>query len=237
VRNALVLGGEDLRRAAAALGLATDAERAEVVLVDADDDASVARACAFASVPRVFVADPPRAAVLRAAGYAYVAERPADAVSLGPVLFALERARPRAARVVICCAACGATGRTSLVANLALRVARRAGVVAIDATGSAMLAWRLGARVAPWAEIAAVGADLGEAHLRLASAECLGALVLGGTGAPDGALLGRVVELCAGLGLVLVDTPAYEPPRELLARADRILVCANPDAASAAATG
>ncbi|OLC58231.1 MAG: hypothetical protein AUH85_01215 [Chloroflexi bacterium 13_1_40CM_4_68_4] len=236
MRNALILGDEELRRAANALGLEEGGDRPDVVLVDADNDDSVARATGLASLPRVFIATAARAGLLRAAGYAYVVERPVAPGSLGPVLFAMERARPRAARVVVCCAASGATGRTLLVANLTLRLARTASVVAVDATGTGALAWRLGARVAPWAEIASVGSDLGEAHLRLAAAERDGALILGGTGIPDGPLLGRVVELCATQRLVLIDAPAYRPPPELMARADRVLVCANPDPASAAAT-
>lgn len=236
MRNVVILGDDELRRAASALGLEEGGERPEVALIDADDDRSVARAIDLASLPRVFVATPARAGLLRAAGYPYVVERPLAPASLGPVLFAMERARPRTARVLLCCAASGATGRTMLVANLTLRLARTAGVIAIDATGTGALAWRLGARVAPWGEIASVGADLGEAHLRLAAAERDGALILGGTGTPDGPLLGRTVELCATQSLVLIDAPAYHPSPELLARADRVLVCANPDAASAAAT-
>ena len=236
MRAALILGGDDLRHAAIALGLDDEPLHPDVVLVDADDDQVVERAAAFPSVPRVFVAERSRASLLRAAGYAFVVERPVAPASLGPVLFAMERSRPQVARVILFCAAAGATGRTSLVANLALRLARCASVVAVDATGTAALSWRLGARVAPWADIAAVGADLGEAHVRLAAAERDGALILGGSGAPDGALVARVVEICAAWSLVLVDAPAYQPGPELVARADRVLVCANPDPASVAAT-
>lgn len=236
MRAAAIFGGDELHQAALALGLVEDAARPEVLLIDADDDATINGANAFPSIPRVFVADAPRAGLLRAAGCPYVVERPVGPASLGPVLFAMERTRPRAARVVLCCAASGATGRTSLVGNLALRVARSAAVTAIDATGTAALAWRLGTRVASWTEIAAVGADLGEAHLRLAAAERDGALVLGGIGVPDSHLLARVVELCATRSVVVVDCPAYRPPEPLVATADRILVCANPDPASGAVT-
>jgi hypothetical protein len=236
MRTAAIEGGADIRDAVAALGIAETTERPDVVIVDADDDAAVARASAYATTPRIFIASCSRASLLRATGSPYIVERPIGPATLGPVVFALERSRPRAARVVLCCAATGATGRTSLVANLALRLARSSSVTAVDATGTASLAWRLGARVAPWTEIAAVGADLGEAHLRLASAERDGALILGGVGTPDATLVARIVELCATQSLVFVDAPAYRPPPELVARADRILVCANPDPASAAAT-
>ena len=72
--------------------------------------------------------------------------------------------------------------------------------------------------------------------MRLASAEREGALILGGVGIPDAALLSRVVDICATQSLVLIDAPAYRPAQELIKRADRIFVCANPDAAAAAAT-
>ncbi len=237
MRRVAICGGETLRAAARALGLEEDVARAEAVLVDASDDDAVARALALAaSVPRVFVADGVRAALLEAGGATHIVAPPPAAGALGPVIHSIERGQKSGLTTLLCCAAVGAAGRTSLVANLALRVARHTPVVAVDATGTGALAWRVGATVAPWADIAVVGAELGEGHLRLAAAECDGVLVIGGTGAADEDLARRVVELARGLGVVLIDAPAHRPPRALTERADRIVVCANPDAASAAAT-
>lgn len=232
-----MLGGADLRAACAELELEERTVGVELIVVDADDDACVARSAAFPpDAPRVFVAERTRAELLRTAGAAHVVTRPVDARTLGPVVFALERARPMTLRLVLFCSASGATGRTLLVANLASRIASRMNVLALDATGTGALAWRLGASVAPWSDIAAVGPDLAETHLRLAAAERSHALVLGGAGAPDPELIVRVARLARDLGLVLVDAPAYRPSPALVEIADRVVVSANPDPASAAAT-
>jgi len=219
VKRVAVCGGEPLRAAARAVGLEEDDEHAELVLVEAADEAAVARARALSpALPRVFVADGPFAALLEAAGAAYVVSPPPRPSVLGPIIHTLERGRTRAPATIVVCAAGGASGRTSLVGNLAIRVARRTPAIAIDATGSGALAWRLGVTVTPWTEIAAVGADLSDGHLRLAAAERHGLLVVGGVGAPDEDLVCRVVDLARSQ------------------TAARIVVCSNPDPASVSAT-
>lgn len=231
----MACGSEGFRDATSALGLEITEAHPEVVLVDAHDVGAVARSLVAArAIPRIFVAEGALADLLRAAGAPYVLAPPLTATALGPLVHALERGVVRRPRTIVCCAASGATGRTSLVANLAVRLARRFPVVALDATGTGGLAWRLGAAVSSWTDLAAVGADLAEAHLRLAAAEREGVLVLGGVGEPDRELLLRVVDLSRGLGVVLLDAPASMEP--FLERADRMMVCANPDPASAAAT-
>lgn len=235
--RAAILGGADLEAVARSLDLAPQADGASLALIDADDEDAVAAAAALApDLPRVFIATATRAALLRAAGTAHVVERPLTAARLGPAIFAIERSREPRPRVVLFLAAAGATGRTSLVANLALRIGARSPVIALDATGTGALAWRLGASVAPWSDLAAVGDELGEAHLRLAAAERDGALVLGGLGAPTEALLARVLEIARAMGAALVDAPPPWFAASLRAMADRVYVCANPDPASAAAT-
>lgn len=232
-----VFGGTELLEAARSLELEVVSDAAELAVVDADDDASVGAAALLpGTLPRVFIAGVVRAALLRAAGAPHVLERPLTAARLGPIVFALERAREAAPRIVLFIAATGATGRTSLVANLALRLAVRAPALAIDATGTGALAWRLGATVAPWPDLAAVGDELGEAHLRLAAAERDGALIVGGVGSPSAALLRGVIERARGLGAVLVDGPAPAVARDLARGSERVYVCANPDPASAAVT-
>lgn len=237
MKRAAVCGGEDLRDAARALGLEDVAERAEIVLVDASDDVAIGRALGLpVSLPRVFVADGARAALLESAGAARVVRPPVSAAAIGPLIHALERERRRAPSLVLCCSAVGASGRTSLVANLGLRVARHTPTVAIDGTGSGALAWRLGATVAPWADLAAVGTDLSDAHLRLAAADREGLLLVGGVGAPQAELLHRAIEVASAIGIVLLDAAAQRPTPALLEIADRVLVCANADAASGATT-
>lgn len=236
MRRIAICGADGLLDVATALGLEANGTHPDVVLVDADDDEAIGHSLLMPSgAPRVFVAEGPRAALLRAAGALHVLAPPLTSTALGPVIHALERNVGRRLATVVCCAASGATGRTSLVANLAIRIGRRTSVVALDATGTAGLAWRLGAAVASWSEIEAVGQDLSEAHLRLAAAEREGVLVVGGHGRPEHELLARVLELARGLGVVLVDAPAASDDH-LFERADRVLVCANPDPASAAAT-
>lgn len=232
-----ICGGPDLREVAAELGLREDETKSSLVLVDADDDAAVAGASHLdPRIPRVFVAEAGRAALLAAAGVLHVVVRPLSAQALGAVVFAIERERERPPRLLLFVSATGATGRTSLVANLALRLALHVAVVALDATGTGALAWRLGATVAPWPALVAVGADLGEAHLRLAGAQRDGILVLGGSGACGEEQLLRVIELARAMGLLLVDGPAPWCAGQLPDRADRVFVCANPDPASVAVT-
>lgn len=237
MKRVAVCGGEELRGAAASLGLQLDGSSAELVLVDADDEASVACAERLPTrAPRVFVAGVARAALLRAAGAAHVVVGPCSAATLGPVVFAIERADERAPAIFAFVAATGATGRTSLVANLALRVAARVPVVALDGTGTGALAWRMGVTVAPWADIAAVGEDLGEGHLRLASSERDGVSFVGGVGPVSEDQLLRVLELSRALGVVFLDAPGYWFARRVVEAAERVWVCANPDPASAALT-
>lgn len=237
MRGVAILGGADLEAVARSLDLVPQGDGASLALIDADDEDAVAAAAALApDLPRVFVASATRASLLRAAAATHVVERPLTAARLGPAIFSIERSREPPPRVVLFLAATGATGRTSLVANLALRIAPRTPVIALDATGTGSLAWRLGTTVAPWSDLAAVGDELGEAHLRLAAAERDGALLLGGLGVPSEALLLRVLEIARGMGAALVDAPPHWFAPELRAIADRVYLCANPDPASAAAT-
>jgi hypothetical protein len=237
VKRAVVLGGADLRAPLHALGLSDGVDHPDVVLIDADDDAAVGEAGHYPpSTARIFVAGAARSALLRAAGIASVVTRPFSTSALGLALLQVERGRERGPRAMLFAAASGATGRTSLVANIALRIAGRAPVVAIDATGSGALAWRLNLAVAPWPDITGVGMDLTEGHLRLAAAEREGALFLGGVGSVSSGELARVVSVASGFATVLIDAPpvgVLEPV--LLDGADRLYVCANPDPVSAAA--
>jgi hypothetical protein len=238
VKRALALGSEELRSCLEPLGLVLDLTDPEVVLVDADDaDAVAIAAGANGSIPRIFVASSARADLLRAAGAAYVVARPFSPSTIGPALLAIERATARPPRTFLFLSASGATGRTSLVANIGLRLARRTPVVIIDATGTGALGWRLGLPVAPWSDLTAVGDELSEAQLRLAAGEREGALVVGGSGAFTEEQLARVIAVGRGLGVVLVDGPAHWLlGASLVERADRILVSANPDPASVALT-
>lgn len=136
-----ICGGADLREVAAELGLVEGQGQPSLVLVDADDDTALADSRRLdPHAPRVFVAEAARAGLLTAAGAPHVVSRPLSAAVLGPVVFKVEASRERAPRLLLFVSATGATGRTLLVANLALRLARHGAIVAVDATGSGGLA-------------------------------------------------------------------------------------------------
>lgn len=238
MKRALVLGAPDVRPAVAALGITRDTTDPDLLIVDADDEGAVEDATRYPSaVARIFIAGASRAALLRAAGVGNVVERPLAVSSLGLAILHVERARARGPRALLFTSATGATGRTSLIANVALRLARRVPVLAIDATSTGALAWRLNLAVAPWADIVGLGEELTEAHLRLAAAERDGALFIGGCGSVSPPQLHRVISTASKFATVLVDSPALALVDDtLLDAAERVYVCANPDVASAAVT-
>jgi hypothetical protein len=240
--RAAICGGDDLRAAAATLGLdPCDAGRPDLVLVDL----RVASACVVAAtidsgIPRVAVAGDSERALAAALGYdAASIAATCEPAALGPlVVAALPRTPRRATRLVVVTGARGGVGRSLLVANLARRLASRVAVAAVDATGTGALGWWLQCAPRAWTELEGLTDELTAEHLAVVATESAGLRVIGGAPVvPTRALAESTVRAAASLAeLVLVDTPvlADDRGRALAALADRVLVLSYDDPLSLA---
>ena len=240
--RAAICGGDDLRIAAATLGLEPcEATRPDLILVDLRDPSSCAAAGALdPAIPRVAVASETERALAVALGYdASSIAATCEPSALGPlVVAALPRAPRRATRVVVITAVRGGVGRTLLAANLARRLATRLGVVALDATGTGALGWWLQCSPRAWTELEGLTDELTAEHLAVVAVETAGLRVIGGAPvAPTRALAESTVRAAASLAeLVIVDAPvlADDRGRALAAAADRTLVLSYDDPLSLA---
>jgi hypothetical protein len=240
--RAAICGGDDLRAAAATLGLEPcGAGRPDLILVDLRDASACAAAAALESaIPRVAIAGETERALAAALGYdASSIAATCEPAALGPlVVAALPRTPRRATRIVVVAGARGGVGRTLLVANLARRVASRFGVMAVDATGTGALGWWLECAPRAWTELESLTDELTAEHLAVVATESAGLRVVGGAPiAPTRALAESTVRAAASLvDLVFVDAPvlADERSRALVALADRVLVLSYEDALSLA---
>jgi hypothetical protein len=240
--RAAICGGDDLRAAAAALGLdPCDAGRPEVVLVDLRDTAACALAAAIESgIPRVAVAGESERALAAALGYdASSIAATCEPAALGPlVVAALPRTPRRATRLVVITGARGGVGRSLLAANLARRLASRLTVAAVDATGTGVLGWWLECAPRSWTELEGLTDELTAEHLAVVATESAALRVIGGAPVrPTRALAESTVRAAASLAeLVLVDAPvmADDRGRALAAIADRVLLPSYDDPLSLA---
>ncbi|HJW50121.1 MAG TPA: hypothetical protein VJ726_11955, partial [Candidatus Limnocylindria bacterium] len=230
--RAAICGGDDLRAAAATLGLdPCDAGRPDLVLVDLRDSAACAVAAAIESgIPRVAVAGESERALAAALGYdASSIAATCEPAALGPlVVAAIPRTPRRATRLVVVTGARGGVGRSLLAANLARRLASRLTVAAVDATGTGALGWWLDCVPRTWAELEGLTDELTAEHLAVVATESAGLRVIGGAPvAPTRALAESTVRAAMSLAeLVLVDAPvaADDRGRALAALADRVLL-------------
>jgi len=240
--RAAICGGDDLRIAAATLGLEPcDTARPDLILVDLRDASACAAAAALDStIPRVAVAGETERALAAALGYdASSIAATCDPAALGPlVVAALPRAPRRATRVVAITGVRGGVGRTLLAANLARRLATRLGVVTVDATGTGALGWWLQCSPRAWTELEGLTDELTAEHLAVVAVESAGLRVIGGAPvAPTRALAESTVRAAVSLAeLVIVDAPvlADDRGRALAAVADRTLVLSYDDPLSLA---
>jgi hypothetical protein len=240
--RAAICGGDDLRAAAAALGLdPCDVGKPDLVLVDLRDTTACAGAAAIEpGIPRVAVAGESERALAAALGYdASSIAATCEAAALGPlVAAALPRTPRRATRLVVVTGARGGVGRSLLVANLARRLASRLAVAAVDATGTGALGWWLECAPRTWTELEGLTDELTAEHLAVVATESAGLRVIGGAPvAPTRALAESTVRAAASLAeLVLVDTPvlADDRGRALVAVADRVLLLSYDDPLSLA---
>src|SRR6266545_2543883 len=209
--RAAILGGDELRAAAAALGLEdADGKRPDVALIDLRDPAAcMAAASLERSIPRVVVADEAQRSLASALGIdASSIALSCEPAAIGPlVVAALPRTPRRATRVITATTTRGGVGRTLLVANLARRLAMRTTVAAIDVTGTGALAWWLGVTARGWTELEGLAEELTAEHLAVVAAD-----------GPNG------IKVIGG-------APAA-PSRPLAASADRALVLSYDDAMS-----
>ena len=240
--RAAICGGDDLRIAAATLGLEPcETARPDLILVDLRDPSSCAAAGALdPAIPRVAVAGETERALAAALGYdASCIAATCEPAALGPlVVAALPRAPRRATRVVVITGVRGGVGRTLLAANLARRLATRLGVVALDATGTGALGWWLQCSPRAWTELEGLTDELTAEHLAVVAVESAGLRVIGGAPVvPTRALAESTVRAATALAeLVIVDAPvlADDRGRALAAAADRMLVLSYDDPLSLA---
>jgi Mrp family chromosome partitioning ATPase len=240
--RAAICGGDDLRAAAATLGLEPcDSGRPDLILVDLRDASACAAAAAIeATIPRVVVAGPTESALAAALGYdpSSIAAT-CEPAALGPlVVAALPKAPRRATRVVVVTGVRGGVGRTLLAANLARRLAPRLGVAVVDATGTGALGWWLQCAPRAWTELEGLTDELTAEHLAVVAVESAGVRVIGGAPvAPTRALAESTVRAAESLAeLVIVDAPvlADERGRALAALAERVLLVSYDDPLSLA---
>jgi hypothetical protein len=237
-----ICGGDDLRAAAATLGLELcDAGTPDLVLVDLRDASACAAAAGFESrVPRVAIAGEPERALAAALGYATSSiAKTCEPAALGPlVVAALPRPARRATRLVVVTAVRGGVGRSLLAANLARRIGPRLPVVAVDATGTGALGWWLQCAPRAWTELEGLTDELTAEHLSVVATESVGVRVIGGAPVvPTRALAEATVRAASSLAdLVLVDAPvlADDRGRALAAMADRVMLLSYDDALSLA---
>ncbi len=241
--RALVLG-DSLRATASALALEQVIDHPDLVLVDLVDPAAVEAAeRADPMVPRVVLADPERAALLRALGRGgFEVLTSVEPAAIGPLVERLAPPRPRQrTRLILVSGVAGGCGRTLLAVNLAARLATRGSVALLDLTGSGSAAWWLRVGAAPWSEIEGMTLELTPDHLAVVASERGAVRVIGGGGSTPSPELG-IAAIRAALSLVdvvLVDAPPLhdERTRSIEALADRILVLAADDLASRAQLG
>lgn len=236
-----ILGGDDLRASVIALGFEpTEIARAQVAVVDARDRAQLAAASVLPqSLPRLTVAAAEDAPFFAAIGLdsARVVTS-IEPARIGPALVALiPRSKRGPTKLVVITGVRGGVGRTLLTANLALRIAKRLRVCAIDATGTGALAWWLRASPKPWSDAEAIAAEMSEEHLPVIADAGGGARVVGGPGvAPSAAALHATVRVTTAIDdLVIVDAPLASDAnaRVLADGADRRVVLAYDDPCSA----
>ena len=230
-----VVCGAGFDEAVDVLGLERVTESPDVVLVDLREPGAAERAAAIAPhVPRVLIAGPREAAIVRAAGASAGICDSAAPAALGPHIAAALPTGPRGAtRVVLVTGPRGGAGRTLLACGLAERLARGLSVLVLDATGSGAAAWSLGLAPGPWSDLEGLVDELTGEHLAIVAAQRGRIRVVGGASSmPSVALLRASVRAGASVAqCVIVDAPLLfdDRTRALSPEADRVLVVSPSD--------
>lgn len=230
----VALCGPSFARAAEILGLDPVEEAPDLVLVDLAQAAGIERAASFdAAIPRVVVPSSTTATLLRSLGTGPLRIAPgATAAELGPILAAaLPRPRAQATRTIVITGIAGGCGRTLLAVGVAARLAARAPVMLIDATGSGAAGWWVGVEPSPWNDLEGLVDELTAEHLAIVAAETGQLRVVGGRGPmPSAELILATVWSARDLAaLTIVDAPLCFDPRTraLTRQADRVLLLAD----------
>lgn len=222
--------GRIFDNAVAVLGLEPVEERAQIALVDLADPAAVERACRLApDMPRIAVGGPDQERLVTALGLKVELVTGSDPALIGPLIAAaapaLERHRTR---TIVITGLSGGVGRTLLVTHLAMRLARAASVLVLDATGTGSAGWWLGLAAGGWTDLEGLGDELTSEHLEVIAAEEGRLRMIGGISrVPSVALLEATVRAASDLAEVLiVDAPSIpdERTRALGEVADRMLI-------------
>jgi len=239
----VVYGGPDLLASIVALGFEAVPEGADIAVVDARDQESLARAGSLPpGMPRIFVIEATQHGLIAALGVdpACVVDR-CEPTSLGPAITAALPQRRRAStRVIVVTSVRGGVGRTLLVTNLATRLAPKLRVCVIDATGTGAAAWWLGREARPWSALEGLVDELSAEQLSVLAEEVADGLrVVGGASmAPSEASLVATTRTATTLAdVVIVDAPLVVDRLTHAARsiADRTLLLAYDEPFSVAA--
>ena len=223
------------------LGLEAVEDRPDLVLVDVDDDAAVARAAEILpEIPRIAIVGAERELILRAVGASVPVALSSHPAAIGPLVARLAPGRSRSAtRIVVVTGVSGGIGRTLLVANLAARIGTRTSVVVLDATGTGAAAWWLGLAPGSWADLEGLVDELTAEHIAVVASERERIRLIGAAGLmPTARLVATTARACDGWSeLVLVDAPVLvdERTRVLWEVADRVIVLASEGGPHAAA--
>jgi hypothetical protein len=235
--------GQAFTEAIDVLGLEPVADRPDLVLLDLDDAAAVARAADVpAGVPRLALAGSEREQVLRAIGSNVVIARSAEPAAIGPLIAAAAPPRARArSRLVVVTGVAGGLGRTLLTVNLAVRLAGSVSVLVLDVTGTGAAAWWLGLAPSSWADLEGLTEELTAEHLAVVASERDRIRCIGGSGAmPSVPLIAATARVSGALAdVVLVDAASFFDPRTraLIETADRVLLVAGDTPTTSAAIG
>lgn len=233
--------GATFAAAVETLGLEVVDDRPDLVLVDVDDDAALARAADVPlDVPRIAVVGPERDVILRAVGATVPIALSSHPAAIGPLVARLAAGRSRSTtRVVVVTGVAGGIGRTLLTANLAVRIGSRASVLVLDATGTGAAAWWLGLAPGSWTDLEGLVDELTAEHIAVVASERERVRLIGASGVlPSPALLTATARACEGVTeLVLIDAPALadDRTRAVAEFADRIMVLASEAGPHAAA--
>lgn len=228
-----VVCGHIFDEAVSVLGLESVEERPQVALVDLADPAAVERACRLdRDLPRIAVGGAEQERLMTALGVTIDLVAAGDPALIGPLIARIgpQLERPATRRIVVS-GISGGIGRTLLVTHLAMRLARSASVLVLDATGTGAAGWWLGLSAGAWSDLEGLVDELTGEHLGVLAAEDGRLRLIGGASAmPSTALLAATMRAAGDLAdVVVVDAPSLPDERAMLLRdlADRLLVVAT----------
>ena len=234
--------GRIFGEAVAVLGLEPVEDRPQVALVDLADEVAIERACRLdRDLPRIAVGGPEQEKLVTALGLTVDLVGSNDPSVIGPLLARIgPEAERGATRKIVVTGISGGVGRTLLVAHLAMRLARSASVLVLDATGTGAAGWWLGLSAGAWSDLEGLVDELTGEHLAVLAAEEGRIRLMGAVSAmPSVALLAATMRAAGDLAdVVVVDAPPLPDERATILRelADRTLLVVTDHPLSGAVT-